>query len=247
MKKTFFLPVLTFTWSACLAALVMTPAAFAQEADTQYTASPAHQIVRPAITTPDTVAMIYSKLTRQLPDFDSLARQTQAYKDASDFERSSVQDSEAQKIKEAYRLLTVTEPLVVETQVKLSSYNTSNHGFFVENFKSSTFFPVGSGDKLYAFVPQDIMDKQWLKVDDEAAAKAIATTAANNGGMLSMTLLLMPQYADTSSASIDGENYWPIVVDVKKMMLYAPDGTPLWQPYDASLDKTHQELLKLYQ
>ena len=95
------------------------------------------------------------------------------------------------------------------------------------------------------------MDKQWLKVEDPAVAASIEE-AAHSGGdrLLTMILMLTPRYADAASpANIDGENYWPIAVDVKRMMLYPLNGdTLLWQTFDANAhDEKHQNILNLYQ
>ena len=79
---------------------------------------------------------------------------------------------------------------------------------------------------------------------------AIEKAAAGNGRLLTLILFLIPRYADAKSpAFIDGENYWLMAADVKKMMLYQPgSNTMLWQSTAPGLsDKTRQNLLNLYQ
>ena len=154
-------------------------------------------------------------------------------------------------MRRVFGLLTLQEPIVIETPVVLSAYSTAHKGFFVENFKPQTFFPARYNGQSYAVVPQDIMDKQWLSVQDPAIADAIDKAAARSEGReLLMTVFLLPGYADKSApATLDDEDYWLIAAHVKKMMLYPKDGTTLlWQSDDASFkDQKHQELLKLYQ
>jgi hypothetical protein len=210
----------------------------------------ASPVAKPVPTDGETITLLFSKLTRRAPDFDSMIRQTEAYKAASSFEQPSIIEKETEKLKEAYRLLSPAEPIVVETQVKLSSYNASNRGFFVENFKTETFFPVSHNGTFYAIVPRGIVDKQWLKIEDPEIAKAIQGAAnASRTGMLTMVLRLLPRYADASSpVTIDGTDYWPIAADIKEMALYAPeDGALLWQSNARVQSKAHESILNLYQ
>ena len=245
MKKIIFFRVLMFVCGVCFLATI----ASAQESPDTEIETPA---TKPTVSTPGTIALAFYKLTRQAPDFESWAQQTQAYKDASPFEQQAVQEAQVEKMKEAYNLLMLTEPLVIETQVKLSPYYPANKGFFVDSFKETTFFPVHYNGRSYAVVPLGIMDKQWLKVDDLAVAKSIEESARSDR-RLTMVLLLTPRYADASAATtIDGETYWPIAVDVKKMMLYPLNSdTLLWQSYDTDAkdekDEKHQNILNLYQ
>lgn len=208
---------------------------------------------KPAATSPYTIALAFYKLSRQAPDFDSWVKQKDSYKNANHFDQPGMLTDMEQKMKDDYNALALTEPLVVETQVTLAPYDAKNQGFFVESFKSSTFFPSQYAGQSYAIVPQDITDKQWLKVDDTDTAKAIETAASSNNHVLSMVLMLVPKYADPSAAAtIDDESYWPIVAEVKKMMLYPPDNSPdrdnmLWQSGTAANDKDYQRIINLRQ
>jgi hypothetical protein len=245
MKKIIFLPVLIFICCACLTAV-------AQEAQNTRNTSPLAeaQDVKPATTPPETVAMVFYKLSRRAPNFESWVRQMDSYKNASPFDQPAIMTDMVQKMKDAYNLLMTSEPLIVETQVTLAPYDAKNQGFFVESFKPSTFFPARFDGQSYAIVPQGIMDKQWLKVDDPMIAATVEASAGKSNHVLTMVLLLTPKFADSgSAATIDGESYWPIAADIKRMMLYPLNGeSPLWQSYDNdSRDKNHQSILNLYQ
>jgi hypothetical protein len=204
-----------------------------------------------ALTPPEDVAMVFYKLSRKEPDLESWARQTEAYKAAAAFDQSVVLEQEVQKLREAYNLLALQEPLVVATPVKISAYSKSGRGFFVENFRTDTFFPFFFGGAGYAVVPQSIMDKQWLKVEDANTVAAIEAAAKESPDhMLRMVLQLSPVSADAaSSVNIDGADYWLIAASVKKMTLYPMgDGQVLWQSDDAGVNNTQrQDLLNLYQ
>ncbi|MBU6475778.1 MAG: hypothetical protein KGQ70_07405, partial [Alphaproteobacteria bacterium] len=189
-----------------------------------------------------------ARLTGHAPDFSGWARQTEAYKNASPFEQPTIEKNEVQQMQDAFGALDTTAPLIVKTQVQLSPYDANNHGFFVINFKKSTFFPARYAGKFYAIVPQGIMDKQWLPVSDAATRDAIEKAAAGSkGGQLPMILYLTPSYADTKPAMIDGYPYWPLAVTVSKVMLFSADNqTLLWHDYSSD-DKTRQSIMNLYQ
>jgi hypothetical protein len=250
MKKIIFLAVLIGVWCAGFlpAGTASAQDALSPDAVAAATAEGV-QSTRPPATSPATIAMIFYKLTARAPDFESWVKQKDFYKNASPFEQPNIMTEQVQKMKDSYNLIMLTEPIVVETQVKLAPYDETNQGFFVESFKSSTFFPVTYAGESYAIVPQGITDKQWLKMDDPTIAKSI-DAAAGNDRLLTMVLRLTPRFADAKSpAAIDGENYWPIAADIKSMMIYPLNkDTLLWQSDNADTkDKNHQGILNLYQ
>lgn len=206
---------------------------------------------KPEPTAPSHVAMLFYKLTAQMPDLDSWARQTQAYKNASNFDQPAVLKEQTKRLMEDFSLQTFQEPVVVEIPVQLSKYNAVNQGFFIEDFKADTFFPVRFDSQAYAIVPQGIVDRQWLEISDKNTAKAIEAAAGSNGNRLvRMTLLLTPQYADKDEPlAVDGEKYWLIAASIKKMMIYpGNEDTLLWESEDAATKAGKSlDLLNLYQ
>ncbi|MBI3441861.1 MAG: hypothetical protein HY052_08720 [Proteobacteria bacterium] len=243
MKKAAYLAlfVMVVSWSCLMGSGVE-----AQEVSPYYGAS----TQKPQPTESLYIAILFFKLSRQAPDFEAWARHTSEYQAAEKFDKLAVQDQQVEKLKGLYSLLTVQEPVIIETPVKLSAYSVVNKGFFIENFRNDTFFPVRYNENSYAIVPLGIMDRQWMPVPDESAAKAIESAAANKDKPLTMVLMLTPKYADnTTPAVVDDEKYWLISADVTKLMLYSPDSSlPLWQSNDARADDAkRQEILKLRQ
>jgi len=241
MKKTVYLGILAAIF--CLYALPA-PVAAAEEA-TDYNL----QARKPEPSTPDYVYMIFSKLSGKMPDFEAMAHNTLDYQDASVADRPTVLDQLVVGLKSTYSLLTLQEPFIIEVPVKLSPYSTVNKGFFIENFKEDTFFPVEYNGLSYAIIPQGIMDKQWLRVQDPAVGKTIEDAALNKEGKpLTMQLMLIPKYADSSAPVVMAEqNYWLIAVEIKRMVLYPPASTDqLWSSDDTRAeDAKHLELLNL--
>lgn len=234
-------------------ALLGAPSARAQDMNEAVSSSlfaPEQSATRPSVTPPQTVAMLFYRLAGTFPNFDAWVRQSDEMKNATPFDQANILEKETDRLKQAFIDIAVRDPIVVEMQAKLSDYNAKNKGFFIENFRSSTFFPVHYIDRSYAIVPQGLIEKQWMKVEDDSAAQTIEAAArASKGRFLSMTLLLTPLYADNKTpASIGGEAYWPLVVEVRRLMLYGTDPTtPLWQSVDgATTDEKHQSILNLY-
>jgi hypothetical protein len=157
------------------------------------------------------------------------------------------------------------ETIVVETPVKISEYSFANKGFFIDNFKDDTFFPVTYHGQSYAIIPQGIMDKQWIAADGFDAKTIDEAAKASEGRLLNIVLLLLPKYADKSATvPIQGKDYWPLSVEIKKMTLYtlsrstteinsgaetAPAARLLWESGDAAVEvnQKQMELLNLRQ
>lgn len=212
------------------------------------------QELRPQVTPPSNIALLFYKLSGKTPDFEAWARNTEAYQSAASFEKSAVQEQQVQLLKNNYSLLTFQEPLVVEMPVTLSEYSAANKGFLVGNFREDTFFSARYNDQSYAVVPVGIIDKQFLKVPDAAVAQAIKDAGrSEKGKLLTMLLVLSPKYADNASpATLSGESHWLISAEIKKMMLYSAESdVPLWRSEEVETappdEKKRQELLKLRQ
>ncbi len=244
MKKTSFLFVLSF-----FCALLALPSNHAMAQDASSLSLGPQLMNEPTVTDSETIAMIFGRLTGHAPDFSAWAQQTQAYKAASPFEQSTIEQNEVQQYQSAYAALSLTAPIIVKTQVQLSSYDPTNHGFFVTNFKNSTFFPAQYKDKFYAIVPQDIADKQWLQLSNPAMVDVIEkAVSSSKDGTLPMILYLTPNSADSRPAMINGVSYWPIAVQVGKMMLFSNDNqTLLWHNYPTQDNKVRQSIMNLYQ
>lgn len=250
MKKPVFSGLCAVVF--CLGALGAAPAR-AQEATLQEDVLPPVNYVlekrKPEPTAPSYIYMIFSKLAGSDPDYEAIARNTQVYQDAIVSERPAVLDNLVLDLKSTYSLLTLQEAFIMEVPVALSPYSAVNKGFFIQNFREDTFFPVAYNDQSYAIIPQGIMDKQWLMVPDPEQGRAIENAARNSAGKpLTMQLMLIPKYADKSAPVVLAEqNYWLIGAEIKSMSLYAPDSpTPLWQSDNTRVDNVkRQELLDL--
>ncbi len=203
----------------------------------------------PMISDGPTIAMVFGRLTGKEPDFSGWVERTQEYQAATPFEQGAIEKKRVSELRNTYYTLDITAPLVVKTQVKLSAYDTTNHGFFISNFTRFTFFPAQYEGKFYAIVPQGITDKQFLAINDATTVGAIEQAVSNSkDGTLPMVLYLKPVTASLHPVSIGGSQYWPIASDIGKMMLFSGDNqTLLWHNDSSDKNKTNQNLLNLYQ
>lgn len=242
MKKTVRFAIFVLALSACCLSPRETLAQGSYLYETQSS--------KPELSPPDYVALLFYKMTAQIPDFDSWARQTPEYKNASVFAKMMILEKKIREMKDGYNRLSTVESLIVEMPVRLSEYSVSNHGFFIENFRTDTFFPITYDDQSYAIVPEGIVDKQWLKVSTSEIARNIEAAARNDKErILMMTLFLSPEYADKiTPVSLDGRDYWLILTNVKKMILTPlKTDTLLWQSKSVDFKgERSRRLLNLY-
>jgi len=247
MKKIIYFAIFVLALSACF----LLPQGVLAQSSHLYETQNETQSSKSKLSSPDYIALLFYKMTAQIPDFDSWARQTPEYKEASIFAKMMILEKKIREMKDGYNRLSTMEYLIVEIPVRLSEYSVSNHGFFIENFRTDTFFPITYGDQSYAIVPEGIVDRQWLKVSTTEIARNIEAAARNDEGrILMMTLFLSPEYADkVTPVSLDGRDYWLILTNVKKMILTSlKTDTLLWQSKGISImNGKSQQLLNLYQ
>jgi len=206
-----------------------------------------NESAKPAITSARNIAMIFHKLSGEMPDFYKIAKDSTEYKNAEPMQKASVLNSQVDELKSIYNLISLQEPIVVEVPVKLSKYSYSNKGFFVENFKERTFFSKKHGTTNYAMIPGGLMDKQWLSVENEKLALQIEEVNKKyRQSPLTMMLYLAPTYSDSSKQTkIGKKDYWLIATDVKDVSLYLPKASfPIWESINLKTDDSNNKRLQ---
>jgi hypothetical protein len=210
-----------------------------------------------APTAPSYIAMIFHKLAAQVPELEKWALETEEYKKASSFDKQVVYEQELEKLKEVFRLSSLSEPIVIEHEEKISEYSFENKGFTVESFSAESYFPYVFAGRNYAVVIPGLMEQQWLSVPDETAAMRIDTLAAKaaalgtvNGRKVKIRLYIEPRYADArSTMKLDGRDYWLVSAILKNIAIY--DGQQkIWEKVTGTpveeLTPSNREMLDLY-
>lgn len=205
--------------------------------------------VRPQATAPGYVAMLYHRLTEKKPDFDAWARASDAYVKANDFDRDLVLREKSEEAARAYHLITFDDPIVIELPVTLSAYSRQRQGYLVENFKSDTFYSFHFLDQDYALVPLDLMDYQWLGMNDDQAARSVAQKIARDEGRARMYLWVTPVSADREKPmQIADKSYWLLSGKVKRLQIFDKTGDKLlWEGVSREeAAQNRQQVLDLY-
>jgi len=206
-------------------------------------------------TDPFYIAMIFYRFSGKAPDFRDMVMNSDEYKMTADNEKIYIIERLVEEYRSTYSLITMQEPIVLEADVKLSNYNEKLGGFLIENFNSNFFFVVEAMGKNYALIPEGIVDKQWMKVEDKNIGKKIEQQYARAILMrdpLRMSFTLTPVYSDaTKPIVINNKEYWLMSVKPTSMVLYAPETEEvLWKSINNTLstdDSNLEDLKKLRQ
>lgn len=203
----------------------------------------------PATTSPGYVALLYYRMTGQTPDYEAWAMASDAYTKANSFDKDLVRREKAAEAARAYHLVTYDDPIIVDHEAVLSSYSRAKRGFFVENFRPDTFYGFDFIGRNYAVVPLDLMDFQWVSVDDEKTQSKIEDQVRLSGGKVRMYIYLTPTFADKQTPlKLDSKEYWLLSGRVQKLQIFDPRGKRLlWEGYGKShVGQRQQEVLDLY-
>lgn len=211
-------------------------------------AAPA-DVPAPTPTSAGYVALLYYRMTGQVPDYEAWAMASDDYSKANSFDKDLVRREKAAEAARAYHLVTFDDPIIVEYPVTLSSYSRAKRGFFVENFRPDTFYSFDFIGRNYAVVPLDLMDFQWLSVEDGPTMQKLEDVVRKSGGNALMYLYLTPTFADKQTPlKLDNKEYWLLSGRVQKIQIYNQRGKKLlWEGYGKShVEQRQQEVMDLY-
>ena len=207
------------------------------------------EIPAPEASSPGYIALLYYRLTGEKPDFEAWAMASDDYIAANSFDKDLVKREKAVEAERAFHLVTFDEPLVMERQVTLSSYSRAKRGFFVEDFRPDTFFSSSFIGRNYAVVPLDLMDFQWVSVDDVKVQRELEDIVRANGGKARIYVYVTPNFADKQTPlKINNKEYWLLSGRVQRLQIYDHRGKRmLWEGFGKNhVEQQQQEVLDLY-
>ncbi len=211
--------------------------------------TPLMDMSAPTPTSAGYIALLYYRMTGQVPDYDAWAMASDDYAKANSFDKDLVRREKAAEAARAYHLVTYDDPLIIEYAVTLSSYSRAKRGFFVENFRPDTFYSFEFIGRNYAVVPLDLMDFQWLSVEDPKVQKEIEDIVTANDGKVRMYLHLTPTFADKETPlKLADKEYWLLSGRVQKLQIFGLRGKKLlWEGFGKThVEQKQQEVLDLY-
>jgi hypothetical protein len=234
---------------SCLivASFLMLPAALRAEDFSGGASDLGSTSARPPVAHDDEVAMMYWQLVRKTPNFDAMAKASDAYKKAGQFERDQILTAQKMEIQNVYDNINFSHPTVVRLAVQLSKYSEKNKGFVVNNLEEQTFFKYTFAGENYAIVPRGLLDHQFLgPIDDMAFVKKIVDHLKNNDNNFHLMIYLKPDFADPPETltEVDGEKFHIISGQVAHVALYdSTENQQLWGDNSEDFDKAQQDQL----
>jgi hypothetical protein len=249
MKKPFFSLLLT------VLLLMAVPGARAEDLmGLPDTAAPA---TRPPVAQEGEVAMMYWMLARQNPKFDAMAKKSDEYQKADQFDKDNVLRTKVSEMKSLYDMVNFSHPTVVAMLVHLAPYSEKNKGFVITDFEDQTFFKYSYAGEKYAIVPRGLMDHQFLgPITDLALVNKIKLSSYKNAKAFHLLVYLKPDFADPPNTLTEipdeknkPERFHIISGAVQQVALYdVGDTQQFWNDKSDEFNKEQtDELLNLKQ
>lgn len=202
---------------------------------------------KPPVASDAEVAMIYWLLAGQSPNYDAMARASDEYKKAGDFERGQVLAAQVANLRNIHDNINFTHPTVVRMLVHISPYSEKNKGFVITDFEDQTYFKYSFAGENYAIVPRGLMDHQFLgPVEDATVIHKILAARPGYNSVFHLMVYLKPDYADKPDTltEVDGLRYHILTGQVAHVSLYdVNDSQQLWGDNSDEFNKAQQEQL----
>lgn len=192
------------------------------------------------------IALLFYKITGQIPDFDSWTTNLPEYIEANDIDRVIIREQGVKDFEELYRQTDIRANITVIIPVEISAYNEQVKGYFLPDLNEELFFTYRYLGEAYALVPQSIKDHQFVAMTPDEARNVETTLNANR--MVTLELTLAPSYGDAKKPfQVNDENFWLTLGSVADLRLWAQNETQdlLWQSSLMSY-AAPSDLLNLY-
>jgi hypothetical protein len=251
--------------TACVAlSFYAAPALSAEKAESVLTASPimaapvaesatSSQVLQsikpPEPTSPGYIALVFNRLTGQKPDFSAWVMASDDYRNAVAFDRDLVMREKTAELEKSYQLIMSETQLIIRHPIRLLPYSRVKRGFFVENFRPDTFYAVNFLDRNYAIIPQDLMNYQWLGVEDPKQMDAMQAYVGKGENDLVMMMYITATSADAKEPFIHKDKkYWLMSGKIARIQIFDSRGEYLlWDNLSREeSEKVQQEVLDLY-
>ena len=209
-KSLFILCFVFASWITCIPA-------FAQKS---YDSSPKHDII-----------LAYHKMAGKSPDFQAIAKEMRAYKDANDKEDKL--KNIAGRLRTRFNDMDAGgDILTFSTKVKLDAYRHSKKGkgtFIIRLLgEEPLHFSAQSSDKMYAILPEKFhrfrKNHLWPR-----EINAVLNRIPSNK-KVKMYLQLQPKKAKIETPYIlDGKKHWLLMARVARIGLYNDNDKTIWE------------------
>lgn len=205
----------------------------------------------PSATTPEQVMLLHHRLANRSPDFKALARASDEFKAANDFDKDKVMQGKITALRNNFDMTSAEDKLVVKMPVTVSSFSVRNKGFVINELNDNMNFKYVYSGKNYAFIPVGLSEHQWIDAPDDAVALTIDKARGKNNAY-TLIITFAPNYADPPdrlTALEDEKEYTIMTGPTNNIALYDAEGKEmLWTNLrKAAVDPINDGLLKLKQ
>ncbi|MFK5595884.1 hypothetical protein ACFZ8E_02590 [Methylobacterium sp. HMF5984] len=128
-----------------------------------------------ALTSPSPyqIELLYRSIGAQPPDFDALARDSQQFRQASEFDRSSVLGEQTQRLRREYESMRDVDTVTLRVSGSFNEYDSANGGFPLDLFQPNI------GLNFYSRAPYTVSFENYKefstwKIESTAARKTLA-------------------------------------------------------------------------
>lgn len=205
------------------------------------------EVVRARTATPVVVAQIYHIMQQKMPNFTAWAMESDAYKNASGFDKNVVLQNEVARLKNEFTLISPFEPIRIKTRVRLSRYSEQTKGYLLEGPNRETYFPYTFMGVNYAIVLPKLMSHEWIGMEGQQQ-KDVELAALNPRREVILSLDVRINYADKNPVTMDGKQYYLMSGDILTMeiaSLREPEKALWWLDSKEVVDEGRQELMQL--
>lgn len=207
----------------------------------------------PSVISAEQVALLYYRMAGgQWPDFKGMAKQSDEYKAASDFEKEKIMEAKARSLRNNFDLTSPEDKVIVKLPVTLSPFSVRNKGYVIKELGDTNLaFKFEYCGRNYAFIPQAMNELQWIDASDEKLAIEI-DKARGKEDAYALYITFAPTYADPTDRLTeldDGKQYSILTGTTVSLALYDAGGkTFLWTNRRAEVtEAVNENLLKLKQ
>lgn len=194
-------------------------------------ATPMGASTAPSATGPEQVMLLHHRLANRMPDFRALARASDEYKAANDFDKERVMEGKIMALRNNFDMTSPNDKLVVKIPVTVSSFSVRNKGFIINELNDTMNFKYTYSGKNYAFIPRELGELQWIDASNDNTALTI-DKARGPGNVYTLFITFSPNYADSPDRMTpleDGKEYTIMTGTTDNITLYDAEGkNMLW-------------------
>lgn len=186
------------------------------------------------------IASLFYKLSNAEPDFRKWAMETDAFKEAAEFDKATILHREESKLRQDFSNFNFKDAVVIYFDVSLENYSLSQENFFFPEITRDTYLPY-----FYAGEEYVVLLKGIEKFGAVPVPKQVADRIQEESGKVEFTII--PEKAENAAPiQIDGVNRWVIVGQIAEFRLWNQNRTTLYFSERAPWYNPRNKIMELF-